>query len=308
MLVISLPLGLVFLVSRAQRQPPQLNPNLNGGHTEGLFLFGGVRDWDMDTKTLAVRFIPHYCYSPSHDQCVHIPFDVLFFKDMDALGIGGFNESSAVLAFREATGHVADHGRFDQFNLEVPESPRSGQDNDGGLESDAMYPFDWYEVRMLFGATLPDLNTTVPIVEASIFNYLATLWRYDLRNQQIEFNSHATKINLHIRLSRTVVVKISALLILILNWVVTVGIVYMVIASTAGRRHPPDGFDIVALPFAALFALPQVRSVMPGDPPFGCLLDFIGIIPNLTLIAVSGTVLLVVRVHRAKLHHKIQPE
>ena len=43
----------------------------------------------------------------------------------------------------------------------------------------------------------------------------------------------------------------------------------MTVLSVLGRRRLPSGMDSVALPFAGLFALPSVRSVMPGNPPFG---------------------------------------
>jgi len=104
---------------------------------------------------------------------------------------------------------------------------------------------------------------------------------------------------------------------------VTLALLYMTVLSVLGRRKLPGGMDSVALPFAGLFALPSVRSVMPGGPPFGVLfpsspshfvltltfrlshrydnqlrvrcifrsltgyheIDFIGIIPNLAIIA-----------------------
>jgi len=50
---------------------------------------------------------------------------------------------------------------------------------------------------------------------------------------------------------------------------VTAALLYMTVISVLGRRRLPAGMDSVALPFAGLFALPSVRSVMPGDPPFG---------------------------------------
>jgi len=43
----------------------------------------------------------------------------------------------------------------------------------------------------------------------------------------------------------------------------------MTLTYTIGRRQLPGGMDSVALPFAGLFALPSVRNVMPGEPPFG---------------------------------------
>jgi hypothetical protein len=52
---------------------------------------------------------------------------------------------------------------------------------------------------------------------------------------------------------------------------VTLALLYMTVLSVLGRRKLPGGMDSVALPFAGLFALPSVRSVMPGQPPFGVL-------------------------------------
>ncbi|KAF8869893.1 hypothetical protein CPB85DRAFT_1240339 [Mucidula mucida] len=61
------------------------------------------------------------------------------------------------------------------------------------------------------------------------------------------------------------------------------------------------------LPFTGLFALPSVRSVLPGNrqltPPLGCLIDFIGTIPNLAIIAGCATTLLLVRIHRHSESH-----
>ena len=39
--------------------------------------------------------------------------------------------------------------------------------------------------------------------------------------------------------------------------------------SQVSQHKQPGGTDAVALCFAGLFALPSMRSVMPGDPPFG---------------------------------------
>lgn len=50
---------------------------------------------------------------------------------------------------------------------------------------------------------------------------------------------------------------------------VTATLLYMTVVNVLGRREPPRGLDAVALSFAGLFALPSVRGVMPGNPPFG---------------------------------------
>jgi len=56
------------------------------------------------------------------------------------MGIGGFNESAAVLQYHREVRNLP----LDQFmELEVSEYARAGQLNLGGGESDAVYPFDW---------------------------------------------------------------------------------------------------------------------------------------------------------------------
>ncbi|KAH7075286.1 hypothetical protein BKA62DRAFT_733795 [Auriculariales sp. MPI-PUGE-AT-0066] len=215
-------------------QPPRTN---------GVLLFGGVRFWDLKSKTLGVRFLPHWCLGKP-------PICYRMDEDIAAFGFDGFNQSDAVLAFHAKTAHIR---KFDEFiDLEVTEMPRAGQLNLLGLETDVMYPFDWYE------------------------------WKYHANVTYLDgFDDHATKLLLSIFIDRSVVTKLSAILIVILNWAVTLGVLYMVITYVLGRRHLPVGLDSVALPFAGLFALPSVRNVMPGDPPF----DFIGIIPNLAVVA-----------------------
>lgn len=51
------------------------------------------------------------------------------------------------------------------------------------------------------------------------------------------------------------------------------------------RAHILSGSDILSICLTSLFALPSVRSILPGAPPFGCLLDMVGILPNIILIS-----------------------
>ncbi|KIM42809.1 hypothetical protein M413DRAFT_124139 [Hebeloma cylindrosporum] len=65
---------------------------------EGLFLYGGIRIWDMASKTLSIRWMPHQCgpsYSASAD-CTGLLTDMLFYTDGNALGIPSFNESNVL--------------------------------------------------------------------------------------------------------------------------------------------------------------------------------------------------------------------
>lgn len=111
-----------------------------------------------------VRYAPHQCGasygSAPPSNCVALNSDTLFFVDRfgsatvviansysdkstrDAFGYGGFNYSNVSLNYTAAIG-----GLFpfwdETLDLTVLESTRSGQLNLEGLESDALYPFDW---------------------------------------------------------------------------------------------------------------------------------------------------------------------
>ena len=56
-------------------------------------------------------------------------------------------------------------------------------------------------------------------------------------------------------------------------------------AIIVGRMYILSSSDILSICLTSLFALPSVRGILPGAPPFGCLLDMVGILPNIILIS-----------------------
>jgi hypothetical protein len=50
---------------------------------------------------------------------------------------------------------------------------------------------------------------------------------------------------------------------------VTLALLYMTVLSVFAKQKLPEGMDGIGLLFTGLFALPSVRGVMPGGPPFG---------------------------------------
>ncbi|KAH7100299.1 hypothetical protein BKA62DRAFT_706606 [Auriculariales sp. MPI-PUGE-AT-0066] len=274
---------------------------------DGIVLFAGIRAWDMGSKTLSLRITPKWCEKNADAaNCnLDLPEDVSFSwigrlqrspleSLVDAFGDGGFNESASALDYKKAFNGQG----IDQFiEVDVPEYARAGEESD--KESDASYPFDWYKIHTIIGATNGDLTSTVPVLGAVILNGVQAHWRFRTRYSFIDgFNGQAKKMNIWIYMERTPVTVASAVLMIVLNWIVTLGIFWMTLTYGLSRWQLPDGLDSVALPFAALFALPSVRSVMPGDPPFGCFIDFVGIIPNLAIVAVCATWHLVSRIRR----------
>lgn len=297
--VVTTVLGLYYLVTVADHGPPEiLGVGGQPPRKNGLFLYGGIRNWDLEEKTLSTRWLPYTCGEHPTD-CTPITEDVSFFVNDNALGIGGFNASTSVLDLQAAQAGLK-HDGWEQFiELDLATAPRSGELNLMGLETDSMYPFDWYQVQLLVAATNGDLSATLPVIGANVFNKVQAQWIATLNYTYLDnFNGSETKLTIRITLRRNMVIRISAFLLLIFNWIVTLAVLYMTLVYVQGRRELPDGLDSIALPFAVLFALPSVRSVMPGDPPFGCLFDFIGIVANLCIVAICATLLLLIRIHR----------
>ncbi|KAF8157352.1 hypothetical protein K438DRAFT_1687174 [Mycena galopus ATCC 62051] len=295
-------IGIPTLVVMGQHEPLAVRPVNGKPPRDGLFLYGGVRIWDMDNKVLSVRWVPHQCgtsfATPSPADCIGLQSDTLFFTDGDALGIPSFNQSNAVLNFDSDLQGFLRYGFEQVIEMNIEEATRSGQIDLSGLESDVLYPFDWYRVEFLIAALSLETNETVPMAGASIFNPDTSQWRLSTSYSYLHLPGQAAKLAVFVTIRRHVVVKISAFLILLINWLVALALLYMTVLSVFGRRKLPGGMDSVALPFAGLFALPSVRAVMPGNPPFGCLIDFIGILPNLAIIAGCASTLLLCRLRR----------
>jgi hypothetical protein len=68
------------------------------------------------------------------------------------------------------------------------------------------------------------------------------------------------------------------------------------------RSHILQNSQLLAVCFTALFALPSVRSILPGAPDFGAIIDLIGIIPNVIVISLCTT--LVAGATLRDKHHK----
>ncbi|KAJ6522309.1 hypothetical protein DFH09DRAFT_1191633 [Mycena vulgaris] len=276
-------IGIPTLVGIGQHEPLYVRPVGGNPPRDGLLLYGGVREWDMNNKVFSVRWVPHQCGAsfgvPLPANCIGLQSDTLFFTDGDALGIPSFNQSNAVLNFDSDRQGFLRYGFEQVIEMNIEEATRSGQIDLRRLESDILYPFDWYRIEFLIAALSPETLET---------------WRLSTNYTYLDLPGQAAKLAVFVTIQRHVVVKISAFLILLLNWLVALALLYMTVLSVFGRRKLSGGMDSAALPFAGLFALPSVRAVMPGNPPF----DFIGILPNLAIIAGCASTLLLCRLRR----------
>ncbi|PVF92381.1 hypothetical protein CPB86DRAFT_819688 [Serendipita vermifera] len=96
----------------------------------------------------------------------------------------------------------------------------------------------------------------------------------------------ACTLNLMIRASRPLLVILACIIAVIVNWLSTIFIFIMTCEGVIMRRFQVImGPQLLAVCFTALFALPSVRSILPGAPEFGSL-NLIGIVPNVIIISI----------------------
>ncbi|KIM30382.1 hypothetical protein M408DRAFT_328000 [Serendipita vermifera MAFF 305830] len=90
---------------------------------------------------------------------------------------------------------------------------------------------------------------------------------------------------------RTGLVKFCVFVVFFVNWIITIAIFLITgEALLLNRANILEGTDILAICFTALFALPSVRSLLPGVPVYyGCLLDILGILPNVIIVTLCTT-------------------
>ncbi|PVG03816.1 hypothetical protein CPB86DRAFT_307384 [Serendipita vermifera] len=89
---------------------------------------------------------------------------------------------------------------------------------------------------------------------------------------------------------RTGLVKFACVVAVVVNWFSTIFIFIMTCEGVIMRRAKViTGPQLLAVCFTALFALPSVRSILPGAPEFGALIDLVGIVPNVIIISICTT-------------------
>ncbi|KIM32284.1 hypothetical protein M408DRAFT_216300 [Serendipita vermifera MAFF 305830] len=193
------------------------------------------------------------------------------------------------------------------------------------------YPFDTWAGQIVFAMTDRDsaqetglnnsfiVSITDAVLADSTFNWRITA----STNDTCSLPGADAGCELHIDFSgkRPALVIFAAMVALIVNWLITAAIflvtgeavimrrvhilkilfVQMIppLACLLGRylRNVSHNFlqetDILGVCLTALFALPSVRSILPGAPAFGCIIDLIGIIPNIILISLCTTAIAV---------------
>ncbi|TRM55798.1 hypothetical protein BD626DRAFT_522502 [Schizophyllum amplum] len=99
-------------------------------------------------------------------------------------------------------------------------------------------------------------------------------------------NSPYCELHIDFDVRRPGLVKFTVIAVVVINWLSTVVIFLLTGEALLLRRlHIVEGTDVLGVLFSALFALPGVRSLLPGAPPFGSTIDLVGILPNVIIVS-----------------------
>ncbi|PVG03828.1 hypothetical protein CPB86DRAFT_810383 [Serendipita vermifera] len=194
--------------------------------------------------------------------------------------------------------------QWDSFSTEIDMSQRKA--GDPVRQPQFGFPFDLWSGSISFVANSwefsKSLNSTtvggIGIGNASLVDSLMN-WHITVavNNTCIGWqNGELTWLGLGpcglyltVNAKRTSLVKFASVLAVIINWLSTAFIFIMTCEGVFMQR-----FDIImevqllAVCLTALFALPTVRSILPGAPDFGAL-NLVGIVPNIIIISICTT-------------------
>ncbi|KIM32283.1 hypothetical protein M408DRAFT_326900 [Serendipita vermifera MAFF 305830] len=162
------------------------------------------------------------------------------------------------------------------------------------------YPFDTWVGQIVFAMTDRDFAKQAGLNNSFIIGIADAVLADSTFNWRITASTNDTcslpeadaGCELHIDFAgkRPALVIFAAMVALIVNWLITVAIFLVTGEAVVMHRvHILKETDILGVCLTALFALPSVRSILPGAPDFGCIIDLIGIIPNIIIISLCTT-------------------
>ncbi|KAG2131443.1 uncharacterized protein EDB93DRAFT_939477 [Suillus bovinus] len=149
------------------------------------------------------------------------------------------------------------------------------------------YPFDQHSAYVSLLAIDTDSNQSLPISGVigygSMINWIGSSAFYPTTAGNEMFYALALTVE------RQKMVKAFALLLVVINWTLSVTILWMTVLVLC-RANVNDSLILTST--TVLFALPQIRASMPDSPPFGAFIDISGYFMNVCLVSICTSVLL----------------
>lgn len=164
-----------------------------------------------------------------------------------------------------------------------------------GLQPELGYPLDVFQGSITFVAANNATIERTGRLGSAVMPIYGALFTDSILNFKVRTSTNVTcldpdakgcEITITFWVERTNLVKFCVFVVFVINWIITIAI-FLVTgeALLLNRQTILEGTDILAICFTALFALPSVRSLLPGVPvQYGCFLDILGILPNVIIV------------------------
>ncbi|KAG8752306.1 hypothetical protein FRC14_007165 [Serendipita sp. 396] len=200
--------------------------------------------------------------------------------------------------------------QFDQINTNIGMGQKS---TNFWSQPEFGYPFDVFQGKITWVAADNDTITATGRPGTDVHAISGAVITDSLLNMKVRYTVMPTclfddapgcELIVQFWVTRTGLVKFCVFVVFGINWFVTIALFSLTGESLLLNRHNIlESTDIFAVCFSALFALPSVRSLLPGVPGYGCALDLLGILPNMIIITLC-TVFFAISRLRLRYRHR----
>ncbi|KAG8854969.1 hypothetical protein FRB91_002859 [Serendipita sp. 411] len=182
------------------------------------------------------------------------------------------------------------------------------------------YPFDKWQGQIVFVANDIWWATTDNVTNGDVFPLAGIQLADSTLNWRISYTFNNTcpspsaldyehgeawpaycYLDIHFDAVRPPLVIFAAVTAVVVNWTCTLFIFILTSEAIIMRRgYMLEGTDILSMCFTALFALPTIRSLLPGAPDYGAIIDLCGVLPCTLIVALCTVCVAVAKLNKRK--------
>ncbi|KAH9483536.1 hypothetical protein JR316_0003006 [Psilocybe cubensis] len=274
------------------------------GKQDGIFFLGHIFEIDIPGRTFEVQWVVGACgrflltpaetYDASQSPCglPNVPLNIyidnnlentydpqdLYQLDKRSNKTTGFVHFMKTHSIDIATAQLGSKRVYDQL---------------------FWYPFDFYHSGSDFFVINTNDNTSLPIIKAVFADPVNNFAPQSIETptESIVNGTLIQSRNTFLGLRRTVNAKMYTFLLFIVNWGLTVLVAYITMLVMAGESL---GEGIVVLPLTIILTMPTIRGLFVENPPFGILLDNLGLVLQMIVVALCSVLILIPSVLKKK--------
>ena len=131
-------------------------------------------------------------------------------------------------------------------------------------------PFDDYTLNVEAFVIDTATNKSLPILKLSAADPTDNFYAYNQLDWDTENTFNRARVpsrHLKMHLKRNFLSKIFTLILLVVNWLLTVGCLRITLVSVVGHEELSEG--VLLLPITVILTIPALRELYVGAPPFG---------------------------------------